>query len=128
MPPKYSVLGLLILISSCSKHNEESLLPTAEIVIAAPLPNSTINLGDTIYIQGTAASETGLHGYEVAIRKPGGANLYFQHFHGHADTILMADKWKNVVAPPASLEVLISVILDHDNRRKDVIIPLQVSN
>ena len=116
-------LGLVILFISCSKDNEQAFLPTAEIAINAPLPNATIRMGDTIFIKGSAASKTGLHGYEVAIRKPGEANLYFQHFHEHADTILLVDKWKNIVAPPASLEVL---VLDHDDRRKNVTIPLQV--
>ena len=122
----FALVGLVLLVVSCSKDNEEAFLPTAEISVKAPLQNATIQLGDTIFIQGSAASKTGLHGYEVAIRKPGEANLYFQHFHEHADTILLADKWKNIVAPPASLEVLISVVLDHDDRRKNVTIPLQV--
>ena len=122
----FALAGSVLLVISCSKDNEESFLPTAEIAINAPLPNATIRMGDTIFIKGSAASKTGLHGYEVAIRKPGEANLYFQHFHEHADTILLADKWKNIVAPPASLEVFISLILDHDDRRKNVTIPLQV--
>ena len=122
----FALAGSVLLVISCSKDNEESFLPTAEIAINAPLPNATIRMGDTIFIKGSAASKTGLHGYEVAIRKPGEANLYFQHFHEHADTILFADKWKNIVAPPASLEVFISVVLDHDDRRKNVTIPLQV--
>ena len=124
----FALVWFVFLAIACSKDNEESFLPTAEIAIDAPLQNSTIRLGDTIFIKGSAASKTGLHGYEVAIRKPGEANLYFQHFHEHADTILLVDKWKNVVAPPASLEVFISVILDHDDRRKNVTIPLQVRN
>lgn len=119
---------LLIFIFSCSKDNEESFLPTAEIVISSPLKKTTINFGDTIYIHGSATSETGLHGYEIAIRKPGEANLYFQHFHEHADTLLLEDKWKNVVSSPSELEVFISVILDHNDRRKNVTIPLQVLN
>jgi hypothetical protein len=122
----FALAGSVLLVISCSKDNEESFLPTAEIAINAPLPNATIRMGDTIFIKGSAASKTGLHGYEVAIRKPGEANLYFQHFHEHSDTILLADKWKNIVASPASLEVFISVILDHDDRRKNVTIPLQV--
>jgi hypothetical protein len=122
----FASIGLVLFSISCSKDNEESFLPTAEIAINAPLQNGTIYMGDTIFIQGSAASKTGLHGYEVAIRKPGEANLYFQHFHEHADKILFADKWKNIVAPPASLEVFISVVLDHDDRRKNVTILLQV--
>jgi hypothetical protein len=83
-------------------------------------------MGDTIFIQGSAAYKTGLHGYEVAIRNQVRRIYIFQHFHEHADTILFADKWKNIVAPPASLEVFTSVVLDHDDRRKNVTIPLQV--
>lgn len=118
----------MIATASCAKDNEESFLPTANIVINSPLKNAVIHPGDTIYIQGSATSATGLHGYEIAIRKPGEANLYFQHFHEHADTMQLEDKWKNIVTQPGDLEVFISVILDHDDRRKNVSIPLQVRN
>ena len=123
-------LALILFVCSiaCSKDNEESFLPTAEIVIKSPLTNSVIHPGDTIYIQGEATSATGLHGYEITIRKPGAANLYFQHFHEHTDTLRLEDKWKNIVNQPGDLEVLISVILDHDDRRKNISIPLQVRN
>ena len=121
-------LILFVCTIACSKDNEQSFLPTAEIVINSPLTNSVIHPGDTIYIQGEATSATGLHGYEITIRKPGEANLYFQHFHEHANTIQIEDKWKNVVSQPGNLEVLISVVLDHDDRRKNVSIPLLVRN
>ena len=103
-------------------------LPTAEITIYAPLVNAVINTGDTIYIDGLATSENGLHGYELAIRKPGKANLYFQHFHEHTDSLSLKDKWKNTVSQAGSLELMISVILDHNDRRKNITIPLQVRN
>jgi hypothetical protein len=124
----YPALILFICTVACSKANEESFLPTAEIVINSPLQNSVIHPGDTIYIQGTATSTTGLHGYEITIRKPGAPYLYFQHFHEHSNTLHLEDKWKNVVSQPGDLEVLISVILDHHDRRKNVTIPLQVRN
>ena len=103
-------------------------LPSAEITIYAPLANAVIRPGDTIYIDGLATSETGLHGYELAIRKPGEANLYFQHFHDHNDSLIIKDKWKNTVTNASDLELMISVILDHDDHRKNMIIPLQVRN
>ena len=126
---KLSIVFILVItLIACSKENEESFLPTAEIVIESPIKNSVIHPGDTIYIQGHATSATGLHGYEIAIRKPGEANLYFQHFHEHANTLQLEDKWKNIVTQPGDLEVFISIILDHHDRRKNVSIPLQVRN
>ena len=113
---------------SCTRDNEDMFLPTAEITIYAPLVNAVINTGDTIYIDGLATSENGLHGYELAIRKPGKANLYFQHFHEHTDNLSLKDKWKNTVYQAGSLELMISVILDHNDRRKNITIPLQVRN
>ena len=118
----------IICFTSCSRDNEEMFLPTAEITIYAPLVNAVIHTGDTIYIDGLATSETGLHGYELAIRKPKEANLYFQHFHDHTDSLVIKDKWKNIVAQAGELELMISVILDHDDRRKNITIPLQVRN
>ena len=114
--------------TSCTRDNEEMFLPSAEITIYAPLANAEIRTGDTIYIDGLATSETGLHGYELAIRKPGQPNLYFQHFHDHTDRLLLKDKWKNIVNQAGDLELMISVILDHEDHRKNVIIPLQVRN
>jgi len=114
--------------TSCTRDNEEMFLPSAEITIYAPLANAEIRTGDTIYIDGLATSETGLHGYELAIRKPGQPNLYFQHFHDHTDSLLLKDKWKNIVTQAGDLELMISVILDHEDHRKNVIIPLQVRN
>ena len=113
---------------ACSRDNEEMFLPSAEITIYAPLANAAIRTGDTIYIDGLATSETGLHGYELAIRKPGQPNLYFQHFHDHTDSLLLKDKWKNIVTQAGDLELMISVILDHDDHRKNLTIPLQVRN
>ena len=103
-------------------------LPSAQITIYAPLANAEIRTGDTIYFDGLATSETGLHGYELAIRKPGEPNLYFQHFHQHSDSLVIHDKWKNTVTQAGNLELMISVILDHDNRRKNLTIPLQLHN
>ena len=121
-------LVLSFIIISCSRDNEEMFLPVAETKIYAPLANAVVHPGDTIFIDGVAILETGVHGYELAIRKPGGANLYFQHFHQHSDSLIIKDKWKNIVFPPADLELSLSVILDHDDRRKNITIPLQVRN
>jgi len=118
----------VIFFVSCSRDNEEMFLPSAEITIYAPLANAVIRPGDTIYIDGLATSKTGLHGYELAIRKPGEANLYFQHFHDHTDSLIIKDKWKNTITTASDLELMISVILDHNDRRKNMTIPLQVRN
>src|SRR5687768_17838562 len=87
----------VIFFVSCSRDNEEMFLPSAEITIYAPLANAVIRPGDTIYIDGLATSKTGLHGYELAIKKRGEANLYFQHFHDHTDSLIIKDKWKNTI-------------------------------
>jgi hypothetical protein len=75
------------------------------------------------------ATVTGdLHGYELAIRKPAGTNLYFQHYHEHNDTLVIKDKWKNTIQETTQLEVMLSIILDDEDHRKNVLIPLQVRN
>ena len=103
-------------------------LPVAETKIYAPLANAVVHPGDTIFIDGVAILETGVHGYELAIRKPGGANLYFQHFHQHSDSLIIKDKWKNTLTQPGDLELWISVIVDHEDHRNNMTIPLQVRN
>ena len=121
-------LVLSFIIISCSRDNEEMFLPVAETKIYAPLANAVVHPGDTIFIDGVAILETGVHGYELAIRKPGGANLYFQHFHQHSDSLIIKDKWKNTLTQPSDLELWISVIVDHEDHRNNMIIPLQVRN
>ena len=129
---KFSLFILLftaaIFFSACSRDNEEIFLPVAEITMYAPLSNAIIHPGDTIYIDALATSSASLHGYELAIRKPGGSNLYFQHYHDHNDTLIIKDKWKNTLSPPGELELWISVILDHEDHGKNKVIPLEVRN
>ena len=103
-------------------------LPEAEITIYAPLANAIVHPGDTIYVDAVATSSVSLHGYELAIRKPGGSNLYFQHYHDHNASLVIKDKWKNSLTQDGALELWISVILDHEDHRKNVIVPLQVHN
>ena len=103
-------------------------LPDATITIYTPLNNATLHAGDTIYVDALATAATTLHGYELTIRKPGGSNLYFQHYHDHNDTLLIKDKWKNTQQAPAQLELMISIILDHEDHRKNILVPLQVQN
>ena len=128
MKAKHSIflLGFIILLIACSRDDEEMFLPEAEITINSPASNSFIKPGDTIYIEGMATCATSLHGYELSIKMKEGANLYFQHFHDHDDTLRIQDKWKNIVSQPGELELIVSVILDHYDHRKNKIIPLQV--
>jgi hypothetical protein len=119
---------LVILFSGCSRDNEEIFLPVAEITMYAPLPNAIIYPGDTVFIDALATSSASLHGYELAIRKSGASNLYFQHYHDHTDTLRIKDKWKNTLTQTGELELWISVILDHEDHRKNKIIPLEVRN
>ena len=119
---------LSFVIISCSRDNEEMFLPVAEIKIYAPLVNSVVHPGDTIYIDGVAILQTGVHGYELAIRKPGGANLYFQHLHQHSDSLIIKDNWKNTLTEPGDLELWISIIVDDEDHRNNMMIPLHVGN
>ena len=103
-------------------------LPEAEITVNTPSTNAIVHSGDTIYVDALATSSVTLHGYELAIRKPGGSNLYFQHYHDHNASLIIKDNWKNNVTQDGALELWISVILDHDDHRKNVIVPLQIHN
>jgi len=111
---------------ACSRDNEEMFLPEAEIIVYAPSVNAIVHPGDTIYVDAVATSSVTLHGYELVIRKPGGSNLYFQHYHDHNASLIIKDKWKNSLTQDGALELWISVILDHEDHRKNVIVPLQV--
>jgi hypothetical protein len=123
-----AVCCVTFFLISCARDNEELFLPDATITIYTPANATTIHQGDSIYINALATCATTLHGYELTIRKPGGPNLYFQHYHDHNDTLVIKDQWKNTVAAPAELELVMSIILDHEDHRKNVVVPLQVRN
>jgi hypothetical protein len=104
------------------------LLPQANIQITTPIENSIIKFGETLSIKGTATSNAELHGYEIAIRKAGGSNLFFQHYHGHGTTITIDESWKNTINETADMEVVISVIVDHEQHKQTKIVPFRSQN
>ncbi len=104
------------------------LLPQANIQITTPVENSIIKFGETLFIKGTASSNTELHGYELTIRKAGGSNLFFQHYHGHGTTINIDESWKNTINETADMEVVISVIVDHEQHKQTKIIRFRIQN
>lgn len=93
-----------------------------------PVESSVVRFGDTLFIRGTATCAQELHGYEIGIRKPGASNLYFQHYHGHGNTITMEESWKNTINETSDMEVVVSVILDHEQHKQDKIIRFKINN
>jgi hypothetical protein len=115
---------------SCSRNDqdEEMVLPEANIEITSPVENSVVRLGDTLFIKGTSTSIQEMHGYEIGIRKPGASNLFFQHYHGHGNTITIDESWKNTLNETADMEVLISVILDHEQHKQTKTVRFKINN
>lgn len=122
-------LFCVFILCSCSRDEQDSVtLPKANIDIISPVENSVVRLGDTLFISGTATCPHELHGYEIGIRKPGASNLFFQHYHGHGNTITMEEGWKNTINETSDMEVVVSVILDHEQHKQDKIIRFKINN
>lgn len=119
--------GYLLLIHfSCSRANEEMFLPAKTFEIHQPLPHTTVRLNDTLTITGTASRDAPLHGYEITIRTAGGGVAHLVHYHLHQSLIQIHEKWKNNVAGPATLQVEVSILLDHHQRKQTKTIEVQV--
>ncbi|MCU7551532.1 hypothetical protein OCK74_20595 [Chitinophagaceae bacterium LB-8] len=119
---------LAIVFSSCSRQNDEDPLPQAGIQITTPVENALVRFGETLLIKGTATGNAELHGYEIAIRKLGGTNLYFQHYHGHDHTINIDESWKNTLNETADMEIVVSAILDHEQHKQNKIVRFKIQN
>jgi hypothetical protein len=123
------VLSAFVFYSCSSDSKDETLLlPEANIEMSSPLENAVVKFGDTLIIRGTATSTHELHGYEIGIRKPGASDLFFQHYHGHSNTINIEEKWKNTLKETADMEVLISVVLDHEQHKQTKTIRFKINN
>jgi hypothetical protein len=71
--------------------------------------------GDSITISALAIAPAVMHGYDVAVKKGNDTTTYyFKHYHDHNDTIVVNERWKNVLSGPAKLEVELTFYLDHD--------------
>lgn len=80
-----------------------------------PVAGSVFTYGDSIPIMGTAISTANFHGYELFINKINGSELYYSGFiHEHNDTLAINSKWRNTNIGTANLEIVISLLLDHD--------------
>jgi hypothetical protein len=112
------ILGLLY---GCKKHTAEIIpivhepIPVAVLTIASPTAGAVYATGDSIAIVATAIANAEMHGYNLEIRKLNDTALYYtEFFHNHNDTININTKWKNTLTVPANLEVVVSLLLDHD--------------
>jgi hypothetical protein len=107
--------GFILL--SCTKHkgDYEASIPVASIVFATPTEGSNYHLADSIPIQARCISTGTIHGCDVTIRKAGDTTVYFSsHIHDHNDTLNIRQVWKNTFSESTSLEVRITLFLDHE--------------
>lgn len=115
-------------VTSCSREDEDMPVPQANIQITMPIENTVVRFGETLNIKGTATSATELHGYEIAIRKAGGSVQYFQHYHGHGNTITIEESWKNTINETSDMDLEVSVILDHEQNKQTKTIRFKILN
>ena len=54
--------------------------------------------------------------------------MVFQHYHGHRTTINIDESWKNTINETADMEVVISVIVDHEQHKQTKIIRFRIQN
>lgn len=118
----------IFILPFCSRQNEEMNIPQANIQITMPAEHSVVHFGETLSIKGTATSNAEMHGYEIGIRKSGGSNLFFQNYHGHGNTIVIEESWKNTINETTDMELVINVILDHELHKQTEIVQFKIQN
>ena len=121
-------LVFILLLTFCSRQNDEMNLPQATIQITAPVEHSVVRFGETLSIKGTATSNAEMHGYEIGIRKSGGSNQFFQNYHGHGNTIVIEESLKNTINETVDMELVINVILDHELHKQSKIVQFKIQN
>lgn len=92
---------------------------TAVITFTSPAEHATFSNGDTVHVEGTAAAEEDLHGYELYIlnKTAGDTVLFFSSPH-HGTTITVDTFWVVGVIAASDMELGITVILDHQENRQ----------
>lgn len=100
---------------SCHKkstHTDDA--PNVVITIQEPVLHQIYHKDDTLWVRGSAANTSELHGYEVTIRNTN-TNQYHldQGYHTHGSSFTFEEFWKVHVSDTNVLEVEIKVDADH---------------
>ena len=113
----YSSIIIAFVLFSCSKHRGDipEHIPSATIVFQSPVAGSSYSNADSLFVSATAISTETIHGYDLAIRKTNDTTSYFfQHVHDHNDTLNINTKWKSTLSGINDMEVIVTLVLDHD--------------
>ncbi|MCZ2102146.1 MAG: hypothetical protein LC107_11475 [Chitinophagales bacterium] len=114
------LIGATLLISSCSKDDDNNTDPVAAeaiITITAPTEGAAFEQNATIHITGNIEFADGLHGYQIFIRKKADNTVLFQKDeHVHGKTVDFSEQWVNNLDNHYDLELEVIAILDHDGK------------
>ena len=113
------VFILLLVIAGCSCKHEPQVtrceVPTASVTFLSPAPGATCTQGEKIAIGATAVSTAPIHGYDLSIHGAADKTVYyFNHIHGHNDTLTIREAWTNILASATDLEAEITLYLNHE--------------
>ena len=122
MKTKYNILLLCIVCTTtffaCTKHSGdvEEPIPIATLTFSSPTEGAVYHTGDSVLVQGLAAASADMHGYEISIKNADDTAVvyYSKHIHDHGDTLLINQGWKDTLTTTASLQLEVTLILDHD--------------
>jgi hypothetical protein len=132
MTARYFLSALaLLLVAACSKHQEDveepvDKSPVVSLVMSHPTANGSYHNGDTVRFAGLAISTESIHGYDIYIRRAGdSANIFYNHYHDHNDTLHIDAYWVNDRVTPQDLEGTILLYLDHEGHELRKTIPFK---
>lgn len=122
MKKYFSFLIIVCLVLfSCNKEEPKQEDKKATITIEKPFVEQVYNLGDTVFISGTASFDADLHGYNVMLlNTKTNMNVLSQGYHVHGKVLNFNEKWVNTVTDTTELNVIIQVAVDHDGTLQSV--------
>lgn len=122
---KTAVIALAtITVIACKKHKEDDhtddhgTTPTATISITSLNEGDTIQPGATLHINGTIASSTEMHGYQVLIHNHATmTDVFTKDAHEHATSYTVHEHWTNNVTDTSALQLKITGVIDHSGNK-----------
>ena len=110
----FTLVLALVLFTACKKENKS----TATINFSEPMANDSLQLGESLHVEGSISGTGELHGYTLSItNKTSGTLIYTGTVSDHKDAYAFHEHWVNNVTDTSTIEVLVEVALDHDGNK-----------
>ncbi|XZF13152.1 MbnP family protein [Chitinophagaceae bacterium MMS25-I14] len=123
----YTIFAFSILfIASCQKKDDTTPDPSkVTITVLNPQDQQTISHGDTLHIDANITYPSELHGYEIQLTNTTtGEVLFDDDEHVHDDHFTIADMWVDTLNAPVTLQLKITVEIDHNGNEATKVITI----